>query len=212
MKYPVVYSYKRVNTLELKLSLESLHNIKEWNGKVYIIGDEPGLDFYYQHLPIKHGWGKRLGKSSDEVCAYLSADFLDNFIIMADDMYILRAWNLERYNRGTLDQHIKWRSVIDSYSRQLAQTRRFLLQNEKRALSYELHTPTLVNYAQLKECAEIIRASNKPLLIRSLIGNWFNLDSIQTDDVKNAPLNNETILYSSSDKTFAYDKVRAFLL
>lgn len=211
--YPVVYSYKKSRTRELELSVESLKNLKEWNGDVFIIGDRPdftGIDYIYS--PIKYTWGKESGvKSNDEICAYLTAsDFLDEFIIMADDIYILQPWSLEYQNRATLDDHIKARARGDSYARQLKDTRDFLLENEQPTLSYEMHIPFLVNSEQLRDAAEIIRVS-KPMFIRSIIGNWFNIPSKEAIDPKNQPITDETVLYSSQDSTFNYDEVRKFL-
>lgn len=208
MKYPAVYSYKHSRTKELELSLLSLKNIREWNGEVYVIGDKPNIEGNYTHLPIKYDWGKGT-KSSDEICAYLTAaDFLEEFIIMADDIYIFKPWNLETQNRGTLTAQINERRRQDYYTRSLTETRDFLMSNGKPELSYELHIPALVNSKHLKEMAEHVKNSGKPLLIRSLIGNWFNLPSKETVDPKNKPITEETILYSSHDPTFNYEQIR----
>ncbi len=210
--YPVVYSYKKSRTKELELSIESLNNLKEWDGRIFVIGAKPDFKGNYTHLPIKYPWGKQSHyKSNDEICAYLTAaDFLDEFIIMADDIFILQEWSIEYQNRGTLDDHIKLRSRQDSYSRQLKSTRDFLLDNDKPALSYEMHIPFLVNSEQLKDAAEIIRTS-KPMFIRSIIGNWFEVSSKEAIDPKNKPLTDDSILYSSQDSTFNYEKVRSYL-
>lgn len=214
-KYPIVYSYKLSRTRELELSLESLKNINEWNGDVYVIGDKPRLDSRYAHLPIKFDWGKKSGfKSSDEICAYLTAaDSLDEFIIMADDIYVFKPWSLEFQNRGTLTDHIKTRPGlgIDYYTQSLVVTRDYLLSNGKHDLSYEIHIPILVKSTQLKEAAEIVKNSGKPLLIRSLICNWFNIPSIRSEDPKNIPINQDTILYSSHDPTFNYEEIRSYI-
>lgn len=211
-KYPVVYSYKKSRTRELELSIESLKNLKEFNNEVFIIGDKPDLQGDYTHLPIQYPWGKDSRvKSNDEICAYLTAaDFLGDFIIMADDIFILQPWSLEYQNRGTLDEHITSRRRGDSYTRQLKQTRDFLLENGQPTLSYEMHIPFLVNSEQLRDAAELIRTSN-PMFIRSIIGNWFEIPSKQSVDPKNQPITDETVLYSSQDNTFDYEKVREYL-
>jgi len=212
--YPVVYSYKRSKTREFELSLESLNNIKEWNGVVFVIGEVPdvGNHVKYNHIPIKYKWGKEShSKSNDEICAYLTAaDFLDEFIIMADDIYILQPWSLEYQNRGTLDDHIKTRARGDSYARQLRDTRDFLLDNGQPTLSYEMHIPMLVKSDQLRDAAELVRTS-RTMFIRSIIGNWFEIPSNKSIDPKNQPLTDDTVLYSSQDSTFDYEKVRSYL-
>lgn len=211
-EYPVVYSYRTSQTRELELSVESLKNLKEWNGETYIVGDEPELKAGYKHLSVKYKWGKESGiRSNDEICAYLTAaDFLDDFIIMADDIFVLQEWSLEYFNRGTLDDHIKSRKHMDSYSTQLLRTKKFLQYNQKTTLSYEMHIPFLMNAELLRVTAPIM-SSSKPMLVRSLIGNWYNLDSKQSVDPKNQPITDETVVYSSDDRTFTYEKIKEHL-
>lgn len=206
--YPAVYSYKKSRTRELELSIECLKNIKEWNGDVYIVGEDPGIEHKCVYLPIKYTWGKESkSKSNDEICAYLTAaDSLDNFIIMADDIYCLKPWSLEYQNRGTLIEHAATRGN-DSYAKQLKTTSQFLLDNGKSNLSYEMHIPMLVSADQLKDAAEIIRVS-QPMFIRSIIGNWFDIPSVRSEDSKNKPITSDTVLYSSSDNTFNYERIR----
>lgn len=210
--YPVIYSYRKSLTRELELSIESLKNLKEWNGEIYIIGDKPDLEAEYTHLPVKYTWGKESRvRSNDEICAYLTAaDFLDEFIIMADDIFILKPWSLEYHNRGTLDYHIKQRKRFDMYSRQLEHTKRHLSRNGNPTLSYELHIPFLMKAEQLIPVAEIARA-NRPMFIRSLIGNIYELPSILASDTKNIAITDQTVIYSSSDRDFSYEKVKEHL-
>ena len=54
MNLPVVYSYRKSLTRELELSIESLKNLKEWNGEIFIIGNQPDLEGDYTHLPVNH--------------------------------------------------------------------------------------------------------------------------------------------------------------
>lgn len=212
MKYPVVYSYRTSQTRELELSIESLKNLKEWNGEIYIIGDKPDLEAEYTHLPVKYTWGKESRvRSNDEICAYLTAaDFLDEFIIMADDIFLLKPWSLEYQNRGTLGDHIKQRKRRDSYTALLERTKRYLSRNGKPTLSYELHIPFLMRAEQLRPAAEIARI-NSPVFIRSLIGNMYEIPSTLAQDTKNIPITDQTVIYSSHDKTFSYEKVKEHL-
>jgi hypothetical protein len=212
MKYPVVYSYRKSLTRELELSIESLKNLQEWNGQIYIIGEKPDLEADYTYLPVKYTWGKESRvRSNDEICAYLTAaDFLDEFIIMADDITILKPWSLEYENRGTLDDHIKQRKRFDTYTRQLELTKRYLSRNGSPTLSYELHIPFLMKAEQLRPAAEIAR-TNSPVFIRSLIGNMYEIPSTLSGDTKNIPITDQTVIYSSQDRTFSYEKVKEHL-
>lgn len=210
--YPAVYSYKKSRTRELELSIESLKNLKEWSGEVYVIGDKPDFEGNYTHLPIKYTWGKESGsKSNDEVCAYLTAaDFLDKFIIMADDIFILKPWSLEYQNRGTLEEHITSRHSNDWYTRQLRETKNYLESNGSLSLSYEMHIPFLVTSSRVRFVSEIIR-HNKPMFIRSIIGNLCEIESVKREDPKLKPITEYTVIYSSLDSRFNYEEVRKHL-
>lgn len=207
--YPVVYSYKKSCTRELELSTESLKNLKEWNGEVYVIGDKPSFEGNYTHLPIKYTWGKESGsKSNDEVCAYLTAaDFLDKFIIMADDIFILKPWELECQNKGTLEEHATSRHSNDWYTRQLRVTEDFLEHNGYPTLSFEMHIPILVSAEQVKYAAEQI-VDYKPMFIRSLNGNIYGITSVKREDTKLNKITKDTVIHSSLDSRFNYEEIR----
>jgi hypothetical protein len=49
------------------------------------------------------------------------------------------------------------------------------------------------------------------MLIRSLMGNWYAMPSKLAEDPKNKSITYETVLYSSSDSTFDYEKVKRYL-
>lgn len=210
--YPIVYSYKKSRSRELELSMLSLRNLKEWNGEIYVIGNKPPLQGV-KHIKIAYSWGKESrNRHNDEICAYLTAaDLYDDFIIFADDIMVLQPWSLTSHNKGTLKEAYERRRRHDSYRKQLERTEAFLLKHGKPTLCYELHIPFLVNSKQLKEVAEIIPKTSEGVLIRSVLGNWFDRDSTHLDDVKNIPLNEDTVLYSSSDTSFNYSQVEKYL-
>lgn len=208
--YPAVYSYKRANTRELELSIKSLKNIKGWNGEIIIVGDDPKLPLRYTHYRTKYDWGWR-SRHLDEICAYLTAgEIVGDFIMMSDDIYCLKRWNIRRHHRGTLQEHIDSRLRNDSYSRHLKTTEQFLLENGKPTLSYEIHIPFLVNFQLMKVIVEEINPS-QVLLLRSLLGNWMSEPSSYLEDTKNKPLTKDSVLYSSSNETFKYDEVSKYL-
>ena len=209
--YPAVYSYKRNRTRELELSIETLHNIDCWNGEVYIVGDDPKLNTPYTYLKTAHTWGKG-NKWNDEVCAYLTGcEAVGDFILMSDDLFILKPWELKRHNRGELSEHIKSRRHKDGYSRQLERTKQFLEDNGRPTLSYEIHIPMLVKAEQFIDAVTIIPKIPAGVFIRSILGNWFDEPSTYLNDPKNKQLDKETVLYSSSDNTFNYEKIHSIL-
>ena len=215
MKYPAVYSYKRTDTRELELSILTLKNIKEWNGEVYIVGDDPGclLPVDYTHIPIAYDWGKESNcRSNDEICAYeTAAEIVGDFIMMADDIFILKPWSLTRHNRGLIGDHIKKRNIRDSYMLQLKSTSKWLKSHDKPTLSYELHIPFLVKADKLLEIVDIIPRIKDGVLIRSVYGNWFDEPSTPLDDTKNKPITDKTVIHSSSNKLFDYEEISKYV-
>lgn len=213
--YPAVYSYKRVITRELELSIQSLHNIDCWNGEVYIVGDKPYLPdtFSIKHLPITYKWGKLSRvRHNDEICAYLTAkDAVGDFIAMADDIFILKPWSLTRHNRGQLQHHADQRDKEDTYTRALRRTSDLLQNLNKPTLSYEIHIPFLIKSNELTEVEPLIPKDRNNVLIRSMIGNYFNVPSTEIEDTKNKKLDENTVLYSSSDNTFKFNAVERYL-
>lgn len=212
--YPAVYSYRSTKTRELELSIRSLVNLKEWNGQVYIVGDAPTLpsDISYKHIPISYRWGKESRvRHNDEICAYLTArDAVGDFIAMADDLYILKQWSLTSHNKGTLIEHSNARLRQDNYTFAIMRTHEFLFNLEKPVLSYELHIPFLMRADELTEVEPLLPKDRNNVLIRSVIGNYFNRESTKISDVKDINIDESTVLYSSSDRTFNYERVKEY--
>jgi hypothetical protein len=215
MKYPAVYSYKKTDTRELELSIWTLQNIKEWNGEIYIVGDEPTgiLPADYTHLSIIDTWGKESNcRSNDEICAYQTAvEMVGDFIMMADDIFILKPWSLTRHNRGSLEDHITKRNIRDTYMLQLKSTAKWLKSHGKSTLSYELHIPFLVEADKFSEIIGIIPHIKDGVFIRSAYGNWFAEPSTPLDDTKNKPITDETVIHSSSNKLFDYEEINKYV-
>ena len=210
--YPAVYSYRYSKTRELELSIKSLVNIKEWNGQVIIVGDKPHFQGDYKHLPITYKWGKLSNvRHNDEICAYLTArDAVGDFIAMADDIYCLQPWSLTSHNKGTLIEHSNARLRQDSYTAAIMRTHEFLFDIEKPTMSYELHIPFLMKANELTEVEPLLPKDRNNVLIRSVIGNYFNRESTKTSDVKDIKIDESTVLYSSSDRTFIYERVAQY--
>lgn len=188
----IVYVYKPTNTGELAWSIASLKNIK--HRKVHIIRE------------TKHQWSL-FSKYHNQMAKLLDAcnnlEVSDNFILMNDDFYILREWQPVNYNRGTLQDHVKWRKKRDGYSRSLVQTDLYLTARNYPSLSFELHTPFVFNKRKLKYLINSLpKVSTTVLQIRSLYGNIYNVDTEYKDDVKNVDNYEDMTLLSTSNKSF----------
>lgn len=111
-----------------------------------------------------------------------------------------KEWQPVNYNRGTLQDHVKWRKKRDGYSRSLVQTDLYLTARNYPTLSFELHTPFVFNKRKLKYLINTLpKQSTTVLQIRSLYGNMYNVDTEYHDDVKNTLHN---VLMSSSNASF----------
>jgi hypothetical protein len=215
VKYPAVYSYKKTDTRELELSILTLQNIEEWDGKIFIVGNDPTcfLPADYTHLPITHNWGKESNnKWNDEICAYqTAAEIVGDFIMMADDIFILKPWSLARHNQGLIDDYITKRNIRDGFMVQLKRTSKWLKSYNKPALSYEIHIPFLVEAEKFLEIVSIIPHIKDGVFIRSIYGNWFNEPSTPLGDTKNKPITDTTMIHSSSNKLFDYEEISQYV-
>ena len=89
-------------------------------------------------------------------------------------------------------------------------THEFLFDFNKETLSYELHIPFLMKAGELTDIETLIPKDKNNVLIRSVIGNYFERESTKMHDVKNVQLDEDTVLYSSSDRTFNYERVAKY--
>ncbi len=212
--YPAVYSYKRALTRELELSIATLPNIDCWNGEVYIVGNRPFLPKHIPHkyLKVAYKWGIHSGnRHNDEICAYLTArDVVGDFIALADDQFILKPWRLMSHNKGELLAHATARTKDDNYTHAIRRTAALLERHHKPTLSYEVHIPFLVKADELTKIERLIPKTNDNVLIRSMLGNYFKRESTQISDVKDIVVDDTTVLYSSSDETFNFEKIKKY--
>ena len=199
----VVYPYKLSSSEELEYSLKSLQNIDYEH--VYIIGDKPPVG---NHVPLTKPYWASYGPAHDQIAKYYHVKDMetsDSLLLMNDDFYCLGKWTPENYNRGTLEQHIKDRRRLDYYTGQLQSTQRYLTQQGLPTLSYELHTPFLVDKAKLIQAIEELLPyimKRQTVLIRSYYGNRFGIESKYMQDVKNPDDVQGKTLLSTSEKTF----------
>ena len=87
-KLPVVIPYVHTNDdgAELRYTLRSLKNIKNWNGEVYVIGDKERWFKDIIYIRQKRQWGRPY----DDVINKLKQVPVDDYILMMDDVYITK--------------------------------------------------------------------------------------------------------------------------
>ena len=132
-------------------------------------------------------------------------DLTDDFYLFNDDFFVLNPVNsIPYYHRGTLSDQATVRRV-GYYGRAIKHTKEYL---EHGALSYELHTPFLMNKNKLQklitELIPTMQRGNTPL-IRSAYGNRYKVGGEYSLDCKNiADFKGKTFL-STTEQSFRRD-------
>jgi hypothetical protein len=114
----------------------------------------------------------------------------EDFILMNDDFYIMKPLDeLPTLNRGPLDDVIEeYRAMgAKAYLKTMERTRDFLLDlGYTNLLSYELHTPMLMNRQKWLDMWQLVNEHPElqPLHTRTLYGNMYNVGGDSIKDVK----------------------------
>jgi len=200
----VVYAYKKTYSGEIDWSIKSLKNLL-LPKNVYVVGDEAPESINIKPLP--NTWASR-SRYHDTINKYYTAALQleeDQILLMNDDFFIMQPWKPANYNRGTLLDHMEWRKQNDDYQRRLDYTNNYLLSRGMTNLSFELHTPMLVDRVLLKQAIEEIMPqlrTNRIPMLRSYYGNRFEIETEYMADVKNPSNYEHTVLLSTNNRAF----------
>lgn len=184
MKYPIVYIYKRTSDRgrELKYSMRSLHNIKNWNGEVFVSGDKE--DWMSDRITVIDTFKRSAIKYHDarnKIRAIVEDKRVpDDTIFMNDDFFIMSPTEIKPLYDGKLKPfpgHNEWlRSKSD--------TRDYLINRGiPDPKNYSLHVPIIYNKQKLAAILDIVQ-ENPKLSIRSLYGNIYQIGGRQYKDRK----------------------------
>lgn len=142
----------------------------------------------------------------------------DHFIYFNDDFFILNALEkVTNYHRGLLDDHPYIDRSRSNHKRGARSARRFLKRKGvKHPLSYELHTPMVVNKRNFLRAIQLSDNYDvTPSFIRTIYGNWFDVDAEQIHDVKvfkswekSEDKNPDGDLISTSPKSWSGGKIQ----
>lgn len=199
----VLIPYKHTQSDELFWAIKSLKNVE--HGTIYVIGDEPPLNVKgIEYIPKRRVAGP---DHYDQIQKYeygaFDASVSEKILLMNDDMFIMEDWFPQNYNRGTLDEHINSRRM-DSYTRFLKSTKEFLESKNMMTISYEVHTPMLVEKSKLLEAIYELHGveGRSDVMIRSYYGNRFGIESTRIEDPKNPKDYEGKSILSTNDTTF----------
>lgn len=212
-KLDVVYFVKEsVSNEELRYSLRSIEKNLP-HRKVWIYGGCPdGITPDY-HVPLKQLGTRKYDRVQSMFRAMcLNQNITEDFILMNDDFFVMKkVKKLEPEHRGTLDGHIQIiRDLfgMNPYAQNLLEAKQTLEQYGCSTLSYELHTPMVMNRHKL---LEILGAFPGVHATRTLYGNYHQLEGEQRDDVKvyemNQPFDEKSPMLSTEDAVFHKGKV-----
>lgn len=180
-KPDIVIPYKRNRSNELVYALRSLKNLP--HGKVFVIGDNPNLNV--NHIPYRQGFDIAKNTLSILNLAVDTPEISDDFIWMADDMYIMQSIRkIPTLHRGSYDDLIEKYAARhhNFYVQRMIKTNKILKElGVKSPLCYELHIPVTINKKKWLRVSEHITQDLNKL---SMYANLNNLGGTKTKDVK----------------------------
>lgn len=209
----IVYIYRRSFSREIEWSIKSLKNIAHRN--VYVVGDDPKVSGVTVIKPLTSNWS-RYSEYHDQMNKYLTAaltpEISTPFLAFNDDFFCMEPWEPKYYHREPLGEHMKWRKRMDNYQRGLNITHKYLLQKQKSTRNYELHIPMLFEKDKLVDLINSIPMQRHfPFQIRSLYGNFYNVESEYMEDVKNVTDFRDRPLLSTNEQTFLTGEIGNYI-
>lgn len=179
----IVYPYKSApDDFELRYSLRSLVNIP--HDKVIVAGDKPLIiSKAVQHVPVPRIDDRYQSSTANIVAAIRAADIRGEFMVMHDDIFVLRPWRFRHEHRCTIDEYLKGGQAAGQYRNYIESTRGLLIaKGISDPLWFGLHTPAVYNAQRLVAMVEGF-AGHKYLL-RTLYYNLLPAPSERRSDVK----------------------------
>jgi hypothetical protein len=179
----VVYPYRStVLDLELRFSIRSLANVE--HGKVIVAGDRPRfLSGAATYVQMQRDRLRFRSSTHNIAAAAQEAVETDRFIVMNDDIFVLRPWAFQHEHRGTIEEYLASGRAIGSYQTHVVATRDILkAHGVDEPLFFGLHTPTVYERTKLLDLVKDF--DGQPYLLRTLYHNLFPRPSALRADVK----------------------------
>lgn len=178
-----VYICRDGDNEELRYSIRSV--VANGNpGNIWVVGGKP--DWYCGDFIAVSQNENKYKNVHNNLIAICNSDQISNpFVIMNDDFYIIKKiQNLPSFYNGSLlkkfNEYEELMGLTNYIKKLLATYKKIKLIGIKNPLNYELHVPMIMEKEKLNE---VLKYGHK-FLYRSMYGNMFNVDSIETKDVK----------------------------
>lgn len=182
----VVYPYKRSpGDLELRYSLRSLVNVP--HSRVIVAGDNPFVvsDTVTVVRNPRIGGDRYMSSTANIFAAMARADVSSDFIVMNDDIFVLKPWMFRHEHRCTLDETLADPSVKGDYRERISSTRSLLRSHGVAdPLFFGLHTPVQYERAKLADLMREFPMPRNKYLLRTMYFNIYRQPSTKRDDVK----------------------------
>lgn len=217
----VLYPLKQHdNNNELRCSLRSLKNIP--HDRVFVCGWKPfWMTDDVVHIPTDqdNNENKYLKSTRNLIKACEDERLSDDFILMNDDMYIMRPiTEIPVMHRGPINDVINWywkRHSSGPYANGMVATfHRLDRMGCKNIMSYELHVPMVVNKKKFLETLKL-SLEMEGFGKRTLYGNINQIGGVQAEDVKYSTrrrdIDPELAFISTEEASFMYHPIGNYI-
>lgn len=205
----IVYPYRSAaGDFELRYSLRSLANAE--HSRVIVSGDKPEIPGVF-HVPVKR-YGNRYQSSTENILA-AARIASDRFMVMHDDIFLLRPFLFRHEDRGSIADYLASGEPKGTYRGQVKATQDLLKScGVSDPLFFGLHTPTI--YERDKLINVINEFRGRAYLLRTLYHNLHPQPSVTRSDVKLfkwSPDAGSKDILSTSDRLAALPEFRRFI-
>lgn len=217
----VLYPLKELDSnFELRYSLRSLKNLP--HGKVFVCGFRPTWltdDVLSIELPQQQYETKYMRSTQNLIAAMKDPRLSDDFILMNDDFFVMLPVSyVPTFHRGSIHDivnHYHANHPSSPYTAGLIRTaKRLDRMGIDDALSYEVHTPMVLNKQKFLEILEI-SLEDEGFGKRTLYGNINQVGGILTEDVKftnpRRPILHDMAFISTDEGSFLYHQVGGYI-
>lgn len=221
----IVYIVKEANmNEELRYSLRSIaKNIPHRN--LVIAGYKPAWvrsDLYIRVTQNKKSKHQNAEGNWVDACKHYKVS--NDFMLFNDDFFIMKPiTELPIFHRGdykkTTDFYVK-NHPGSKYTANMVRTSAMLvsLGLDDKLLSYELHTPMVLNKTKrlvIHDLVKLLNPTDDDVLMRSIYGNYYHLGGDLLRDVKvydnDNSFDHDSIFLSTDDNSFKRGKVGEFI-
>lgn len=219
MKYDIVYLLKNdIDSNEIRYSLRSIEKNFPYNKVWFVSGCPEGIkpDGFIDFQQVGDTKWKRSTSALAAACR--NDEITEDFWLFNDDFFVIRkVRSIKPMISGTLLQRCKKvearnGNMQTGYTRQLRRAAHVLRINGYTQYDFALHVPMLINKAK---ALEVMNKFPDCPMFRSLYGNYCELESIKTKDVKITDLkmlpDEDAKFVSTEDKSFLKGAVGEYI-